>query len=106
MHNLIICPGAQKAGTTWLYKALKAHPEFNMPTVKELTYLCDYPQKRARHIERYEKSKTSMTPEERAWWQIFLAEKSDENSAICSSELMSGTGTATVTRVPVQTLPG
>lgn len=30
--------GAQKAGTTWLYKFLKRHPDVWMPTVKELHY--------------------------------------------------------------------
>ena len=33
-----ICIGAQKAGTTWLYKQLKSHPDIWMPPQKELHY--------------------------------------------------------------------
>ena len=33
-----ICIGAQKAGTSWLYQQLEAHPDFWMPPVKELHY--------------------------------------------------------------------
>src|SRR5437764_13736666 len=31
--------GAQKAGTSWLYRQLEPHPDFWMPPVKELHYL-------------------------------------------------------------------
>ena len=34
-----LCVGAQKAGTTWLYRQLEPHPDFWMPPVKELHYL-------------------------------------------------------------------
>jgi sulfotransferase family protein len=34
-----LCVGAQKAGTSWLYRQLDAHPDFWMPPVKELHYL-------------------------------------------------------------------
>ena len=34
-----LCVGAQKAGTSWLYRQLEAHPDFWMPPVKELHYL-------------------------------------------------------------------
>ena len=33
-----LCIGAQKAGTTWLYQQLAAHPGFWMPPQKELHY--------------------------------------------------------------------
>lgn len=33
-----LCIGAPKAGTTWLYHQLKAHPEVWLPHVKELHY--------------------------------------------------------------------
>ena len=33
-----ICIGAQKAGTTWLYWQLAAHPDFWMPPRKEIHY--------------------------------------------------------------------
>ena len=33
-----ICIGAQKAGTTWLYAQLAAHPDFWMPPRKEIHY--------------------------------------------------------------------
>jgi len=34
-----MCVGAQKAGTTWLYRQLEPHPDFWMPPLKELHYL-------------------------------------------------------------------
>lgn len=34
-----LCVGAQKAGTSWLYWQLEAHPDFWMPPLKELHYL-------------------------------------------------------------------
>jgi len=34
-----LCVGAQKAGTSWLYRQLEQHPDFWMPPVKELHYL-------------------------------------------------------------------
>ena len=34
-----LCIGAQRAGTTWLYGQLAAHPDFWMPPRKELHYL-------------------------------------------------------------------
>jgi hypothetical protein len=34
-----MCVGAQKAGTSWLYRQLERHPDFWMPPVKELQYL-------------------------------------------------------------------
>jgi len=34
-----LCVGAQKAGTSWLYRQLDPHPDFWMPPVKELHYL-------------------------------------------------------------------
>ena len=33
-----VCIGAQKAGTTWLYKNLNRHPEMWLPPIKELHY--------------------------------------------------------------------
>lgn len=33
-----LCIGAQKAGTSWLYRQLDSHPDFWMPPVKELHY--------------------------------------------------------------------
>ncbi len=33
-----LCVGAQKAGTSWLYDQLRAHPDFWMPPVKGLHY--------------------------------------------------------------------
>ncbi|HEU0223392.1 MAG TPA: sulfotransferase [Paracoccaceae bacterium] len=36
--TLFFCIGAQKAGTTWLYDTLAAHPECHLPTMKEVHY--------------------------------------------------------------------
>src|SRR6266566_10071429 len=33
-----LCVGAQKGGTSWLYRQLESHPDFWMPPVKELHY--------------------------------------------------------------------
>jgi hypothetical protein len=34
-----LCVGAQKGGTSWLYRQVEPHPDFWMPPVKELHYL-------------------------------------------------------------------
>src|SRR5947208_16606603 len=34
-----LCAGAQKGGTSWLYRQLEPQPDFWMPPVKELHYL-------------------------------------------------------------------
>jgi hypothetical protein len=36
-----ICVGAQKAGTTWLYKVLSEHSEVFLPRIKELLHFID-----------------------------------------------------------------
>ncbi len=36
--TLLFCLGANKAGTSWLYRYLAAHPECRMPLIKELHY--------------------------------------------------------------------
>jgi hypothetical protein len=33
-----LCIGAQKAGTSWLYRNLKAHPDIWLPPIKEIHY--------------------------------------------------------------------
>jgi hypothetical protein len=33
-----LCVGAQKGGTSWLYRQLESHPDFWMPPIKELHY--------------------------------------------------------------------
>ncbi|HEY3659695.1 MAG TPA: sulfotransferase domain-containing protein [Candidatus Udaeobacter sp.] len=38
-HPDFLCVGAQKAGTSWLYRQLEPHPDFWMPPIKELHYL-------------------------------------------------------------------
>ena len=35
-----IVPGAQKAGTTWLFECLQGHPDIFVPKEKELHYFC------------------------------------------------------------------
>lgn len=36
--TLLFCVGATKAGTSWLYEALRDHPQCHVPPVKELHY--------------------------------------------------------------------
>ncbi|MEO1310446.1 MAG: sulfotransferase [Pseudomonadota bacterium] len=36
-----LCVGQQKAGTTWLWKNLRAHPQVYLPFVKEIDYFND-----------------------------------------------------------------
>ncbi len=38
MFPQFLCIGAEKAGSTWLYKNLKKHPEIWLPPVKEIHY--------------------------------------------------------------------
>ena len=44
-----LCVGAQKAGTSWLYRQLEPHPDFWMPPVKELHYLDNLNRTKRRH---------------------------------------------------------
>lgn len=39
--NLGVCIGAQKAGTSWLYRCLKEHPEVSVPDTKELHFFSE-----------------------------------------------------------------
>jgi hypothetical protein len=47
-----LCVGAQKGGTSWLYRQLEAHPDFWMPPVKELHYLNSLTRTRRSHPPR------------------------------------------------------
>jgi hypothetical protein len=47
-----LCVGAQKAGTSWLYRQLEPHPDFWMPPVKELHYLDNLNRARRFHPRR------------------------------------------------------
>jgi hypothetical protein len=47
-----LCVGAQKAGTSWLYRQLERHPDFWMPPVKELHYLDNLNRTRRFHAPR------------------------------------------------------
>src|SRR3990167_6878869 len=38
IENLLLCVGAQKSGTTWLYAQLENHPEISFSDVKEVHY--------------------------------------------------------------------
>jgi hypothetical protein len=47
-----LCVGAQKAGTSWLYRQLEQHPDFWMPPMKELHYLDNLNRTRRFHPPR------------------------------------------------------
>jgi hypothetical protein len=47
-----LCVGAQKAGTSWLYRQLEPHPDFWMPPVKELHYLDNLNRTKRQHPPR------------------------------------------------------
>ena len=47
-----LCVGAQKAGTSWLYRQLEPHPDFWMPPVKELHYLDNLNRTKRHHPPR------------------------------------------------------
>jgi Sulfotransferase family len=47
-----LCVGAQKAGTSWLYRQLEPHPDFWMPPVKELHYLDNLNRTKRNHPPR------------------------------------------------------
>jgi hypothetical protein len=47
-----LCVGAQKGGTSWLYRQLERHPDFWMPPVKELHYFNSLNRTRRFHAPR------------------------------------------------------
>ena len=49
-----LCVGAQKAGTSWLYRQLEPHPDFWMPPVKELHYFNELTRTKRFHRPRCE----------------------------------------------------
>ncbi len=77
-----ITPGAQKSGTTWLNKQLRAHPDFWMPPQKEMDYLFFMPPSRKKYLERL--PKVMLTLEQKnneqaiEWWKLFASEWSLE----------------------------
>lgn len=73
-----ICPGATKAGTTWLNEQLKLHPDFRMPIQKELDYLGDFPNSRKKYLKRLPTVTERLTgrPGSKArldWWSLFTS---------------------------------
>lgn len=74
-----ICPGAQKAGTTWLHQQLKAHPDFWMPPQKEVDYLAPFPNSRKKYSERIQKVRANVADKPNAqwrlkWWEYFTSD--------------------------------
>ena len=51
MHPDFIGIGAQKAGTTWLDRNLRIHPEIWMPSLKEVHYFNRTPNRRRKQLE-------------------------------------------------------
>ena len=82
--------GAQKAGTTWLYERMQAHPEVWMPYQKELHYFDERVgqrvtlQSRVRgsrpcdlrwrlQVKHWKKNRQSWSPAELWWWARYFA---------------------------------
>jgi hypothetical protein len=74
--RLLICPGAQKSGTTWLHHVLCRHPAFWIPPTKELDYLFPSPQSRKNQAERMPPRAAATRPNSflRAWVDLLLQE--------------------------------
>lgn len=51
--TLLVCVGAQKAGTTWLYTNLRRHPEVFLPPTKELHWFSGTALEQQARLERY-----------------------------------------------------
>ncbi|MEM9740216.1 MAG: sulfotransferase [Pseudomonadota bacterium] len=74
-----ICPGAQKAGTTWLHKTLQEHPDFWMPPQKEVDYLAEFPKSREKYGVRLAavEERWANRPKNQwrvDWWRLFTSE--------------------------------
>ena len=56
VRRAFYCVGAQKAGTTWLYRALSRHPEVHLSRIKEVHYwdAIHHPHRRY-HVEQAER---------------------------------------------------
>jgi len=63
----IVCIGAQKAGTTWLYNNLACHPLVFTPPIKEISYFS------TAHIEGARKDnlahRLAQTRDSKVWWE-------------------------------------
>jgi len=74
--KLLICPGAQKAGTTWLFRVLKKHPDFWMPPQKELDYLFHFRPSRQKYSRKMgaKLQEAKPTNQTRKWMRAFIRE--------------------------------
>jgi sulfotransferase family protein len=59
-----LCVGAQKAGTSWLYRQLEPHPDFWMPPLKELHYFDQLSRTKRFHPPRCEDERDASFLEE------------------------------------------
>ena len=59
--------GTAKAGSTWIYEALKAHPEVYVPPAKDVAFFSDYYD---RGVDWYAEFFEAATPEHRAIGEI------------------------------------
>jgi hypothetical protein len=63
----VVCIGAQKAGTTWLYQNLAFHPRVYLPPIKEISYFSSLYIDGASADNREHRLKQAK--DARAWWQ-------------------------------------
>lgn len=72
--RLLICPGAQKAGTTWLHRVLKKHPDFWMPPQKELDYLFYHRPSREKYASKLgaKLDDSNLPAAAREWISLFI----------------------------------
>lgn len=72
--RLLICPGAQKAGTTWLHRVLKKHPDFWIPPQKELDYLFYHRPSREKYVAKLgaKLQDPNLKPIAREWISLFI----------------------------------
>lgn len=54
-QTFLLCPGATKAGTSWLYRWLSGHPDCHFKAVKELHYFSSFDEgERAKKVSVFE----------------------------------------------------
>ena len=69
IDNLFVCIGAQKAGTTWLARALAMHPEIFVTPVKEIHYF-DHVRGITRHLSDKKRRSRYRKFHQKLWTQL------------------------------------
>lgn len=112
-ETLLVCLGAQKSGTTWLWRYVREHPQCATPALKELHFFDGKYQHLAKLLERTEEGiagastsdERTHLQEKRAFIQRFAALASRPSRTVEDFEALLATVATPETKVLVEFTP-